>query len=957
MVKPCDSGPADDELSRIRQEAMLFAGIGLYRYAFDGTILFIDQGAFEILELEHRFSTPAEVAGRNLSEIAHAKTRGALRDEVRKRGSVHRFENQFRTLEGNERWAIHDSYLVRDPETGEESVQVVIRDVTSRKHAELALEYRLELEALIMRVSTELIGLAPRQMDEGITRALHQIGEFAGVDRSYVFLFSEDLAVMDNTHEWCRDGIEPQMQRLQHVPSDSFPWLMSKLRSNETVHIPSVSEMGPEAAPERGQFEAEGIRSLLALPMVCGESLIGIVGFDSVRCERTWTEDIIAVLKIVSEMLANAITRQRAEQTLRERERQYRRLFNEMLAGFVLLEAVYDDDGVPIDARILQANPAFERIMRIAAEAIVGKRIRTALAGIDPAWLELIKRVVLTGEPVQFQRQTRRGDRWFDVAAFCPSSGQVVMTFLDITERKRVEEALTRREQQLAAAQRLAQVGSWEWSAARGQLWCSAEMSRLLGLEPTESWISFEDLLDRIHPDDRDFVREETSKAWRTGERLNYRHRVVHPDGTVLTLLSMGHVMQEAKGEPTKMMGAAQDITERERAEQERRSLEEQVRHAQKLESLGVLAGGIAHDFNNLLMGVLGNADLALQDMSPTAPARESVEAIEAAARRAAELCRQMLAYSGKGRFVVQPLNLSEVIMETSHLLEVSISKKATLRYDCAEKLPAVEGDVTQIRQIVMNLITNASDALGDRSGVISVRTGVMRCDRSYLRETYLDEDLPEGDYVCLEVSDTGCGMDEATREKIFDPFFSTKFTGRGLGLAAVLGIVLGHQGAIRVYSELGRGSTFKVLLPASNQGVEPVSDVEGAVQWRGSGTILVIDDEETVRKLATRMLERCGFEVVAAPDGREGVEVFRARANEIRAVILDMTMPHLSGEETYRELRRIREGVRVVLSSGYDEEEAVASFAGKGLAGFLQKPYQQATLTGVLQKALEEDE
>lgn len=320
------------------------------------------------------------------------------------------------------------------------------------------------------------------------------------------------------------------------------------------------------------------------------------------------------------------------------------------------------------------------------------------------------------------------------------------------------------------------------------------------------------------------------------------------------------------------------DITDRLMAEEARKSLERQVQHAQKLESLGVLAGGIAHDFNNILTSILGNADLALSELSPLSPARDNLMEIEKASRRAAELAKQMLAYSGKGRFVVEPIRVGELVFEMAHMLDVSISKKAILKYNFAENLPTFDGDATQMRQIIMNLITNASDAIGDASGVIALSTGAMECDRAYLDsgnnvlQTTQEERLEEGVYIYIEVSDTGCGMDDETISKIFDPFFTTKFTGRGLGMAAVLGIVRGHQGAIQIQSELGKGSTFKVLFPATGPPEDhieaPNENRPSAEKWSASGTILIVDDEKSVRAVGKRMLEKYGFTVKTAQNG-----------------------------------------------------------------------------------------
>jgi len=409
--------------------------------------------------------------------------------------------------------------------------------------------------------------------------------------------------------------------------------------------------------------------------------------------------------------------------------------------------------------------------------------------------------------------------------------------------------------------------------------------------------------------------------------------------------------------------GVARDVTQRKLAEQRllqaeenRRKLELSVMQAQKLESLGVLAGGIAHDFNNLLTSILGSADLAAAELSPYSPARRYIEDIERASRRAADLCRQMLAYSGKGRFVIQALNVNDLVKEMAHLLSVSISKKVVIRYDFADHLPSVRADATQLRQVVMNLITNASEAIGDRSGLIALASGVMNCDAAYLEATVGDVSPREpGQYVFLEVRDTGLGMDGDTVSRIFDPFFSTKFAGRGLGLAAVLGIVRGHKGALRVDSVRGKGTTFRVLLPAHNVPSESLEEVSAAHRgWRGHGLVLLTDDEESVRVLTKRMLEYSGFEVVCAADGREAIALFTERCRQVRLVVLDWTMPHIDGEACLRELRRLDPTVKVIMISGYNEQEIVDHFVGKGLAGFVQKPYKMADLLPKVRQVLE---
>jgi signal transduction histidine kinase/CheY-like chemotaxis protein len=397
------------------------------------------------------------------------------------------------------------------------------------------------------------------------------------------------------------------------------------------------------------------------------------------------------------------------------------------------------------------------------------------------------------------------------------------------------------------------------------------------------------------------------------------------------------------------------EIAARQEEEEERLRIEGRIQQTQKMESLGILAGGIAHDFNNLLVGILGSAGLVLRDLPPESPVLEKVRDIQKAAMRAADLTNQMLAYSGRGRFIVQAIDLNHLVEEMGHLLDTVISKSSTVKLDLSPDEMMIEADTTQVRQVIMNLITNASDALEGKSGVIRVSTGLVSVDRDYLSTHALGGGVAEGRYVSLAVADTGCGMDQRTVVKIFDPFFTKKIAGRGLGLAAVLGIVRGHEGAIWVESEPDVGTTVRVLLPASGREPQSLVVEPGAVpdDWRGEGKVLVIDDEETVHTVARYTLEDAGFSVVTAEDGRDGVALFRADADGFVAVVLDLTMRHMSGEETFRELRAIRADVRVILMSGYGEQEVGKRFAGEGLAGFLQKPFRPADLIEALRVAV----
>ncbi len=379
---------------------------------------------------------------------------------------------------------------------------------------------------------------------------------------------------------------------------------------------------------------------------------------------------------------------------------------------------------------------------------------------------------------------------------------------------------------------------------------------------------------------------------------------------------------------------------ERRGAEEARLLLERQMQHAQKLESLGVLAGGIAHDFNNLLTAMLGHMNVAQMKLAPESPAMPHLDSLEQIIHRAADLTRQMLAYSGKGRFVVRPYDLNQVVQEVTHLLEVSISKKIALRFQLAPDLPQVEADAAQVQQVIMNLVTNAADAIGDAEGTIRLSTSSLQVDRTYLDQVFHGQDLAPGAYVTLEVSDTGCGMTPEVQARIFEPFFTTKVSGRGLGLSATVGILRGHHAGLRIYSEPGHGTTFKLLFPASEACTAEPPSVATVPAPSQKASVLLVDDEEMIRDAAGSALESLGLTVLTAGNGLEALEVLHHRGGDVDLVLMDLTMPLMDGREAFQQIRRILPHLPVILSSGYSEQESAQDFTGRGFAGFLQKPY-----------------
>ncbi len=532
---------------------------------------------------------------------------------------------------------------------------------------------------------------------------------------------------------------------------------------------------------------------------------------------------------------------------------------------------------------------------------------------------------------------------------------------LDVTDRKKAEKALKESEERFRS---LIQSSSdvIVIMDEKGLItYETPSVERILGYKPGDLIGKFP--VDHIHPDDLDKVMsalDEVYQANNPGTPTEFRF--CRADGTWIYLEAIGKNLLDFPG-INGVVITARDITDRKKSEEERIEMERRLLHAQKLESLGVMAGGIAHDFNNLLMAILGNLDLALLDLSPVSRPRPFIDQALKAARRAADLTNQMLAYSGKGRFDLKVFDMSELVEEMARLLKASISKTVTLNLQMARDLQPIIADPGQIQQIVMNLIVNASEAIGDQTGIVTITTGMQECDEKYLMQSRLKEKPPPGMYVFFEVKDTGCGMDGQTQERLFDPFFTTKFTGRGLGMAAALGIVSGHRGAIVVESEPRRGTTIRVLFPASDKVMKPLRERKRDAATGNSGAdlphspagaVLVVDDEEMVRNLCKSMVERFGYPVMTASDGEEAVALFREHADEIACVILDLTMPNKDGMATFEELQRIRGDIKVIISSGFDEQEVTQRFVGKELAGIIKKPYQLENIRSELIRVLE---
>jgi two-component system cell cycle sensor histidine kinase/response regulator CckA len=630
--------------------------------------------------------------------------------------------------------------------------------------------------------------------------------------------------------------------------------------------------------------------------------------------------------------------RKRASDALREREARLDSIFRAAPIGI----------GTVTERVILEVNDKVCEMTGYSKEELVGRSARMLYATdqeFEFVGKEKYRQMAERGMGSVETRWRRKDGAMIDillssaplVAGNIPLG--VTFTALDITERRRGEDALRAGEKKYRQLIEMLQEGIWTIDSEARTTFVNPRMAEMLRYSVEEMMgkhlFSFMD--ERGAEECRRLLERRFS-----GIEEQHDFEFLRKDGERVFARVETAPITDENGVVVGAIAGVQDQTEYRRAEDERRILEARIRESQKLESLGMLAGGIAHDFNNILLAIQGNLEFAVAGIPPESTARASLAEVEHAARRAADLCRQLLAYSGKGRFAIGPLSLPRVIEETARMLAVSISKKAELKFDFDRDIPLIEADETQIRQVVMNLILNASEALGEEQGTIAVSAGATNFDRASLDGMIHGERLLEGRYVFLEVSDTGCGMDEETRKRIFDPFFTTKSAGRGLGLPVILGIMRGHGGAIGIRSERGAGTTFRLVFPPSASAAEHAEDrTECSIGWKGSGTVLLVDDEKMVRAVAKRMLEHLGFDVLSASNGAEAIEIFRARNGTIACVILDLTMPRMDGIETLAALRGISGDTKVLLSSGYSEHEISKRFSGQGVSGFIEKPYR----------------
>jgi PAS domain S-box-containing protein len=640
----------------------------------------------------------------------------------------------------------------------------------------------------------------------------------------------------------------------------------------------------------------------------------------------------------VSGQIAAAIEARRAEDALRQSETRLRLTIQQVPA------VLWTTDE---ELRFTSFLGAGLSALGLSPNQVVGLSVEQYL-GAGSAGLDR-HRLALRGESVGYEYEQE--GRWFTAHVEPLRDGAATIRgtvgiAVDITEARRADQALRDSEARLRQVIDLVPHFIFAKDEEGRFLLANRAVAEAYGTTVDQlagrtdaDFAQSEEEVRHFLEDDREVMRSGRLKLVPEEPITDSRGRVRYLQTTKIPFTFSG------TGRPG-VLGVSIDITERKAAE-------EALRRAAKDESLSVLAGGVAHDFNNLLAAILGHASLALKHLPEGSPARRHVEKAAGAVERAADLTRQMLAYSGRGHFVVRPSDVNALVRENLPLLEVTVPKNVRLEALLDPEPPLVDADAGQIQQVLMNLVINAAEAIGERGGTVTVATGVRQvtaADHALWRAS--GQPLVPGCYVSLEVRDDGPGMDVETVDRIFEPFFTTKFTGRGLGLAAVLGVVRGHRGALSVESRPGHGTVFRILFAPSAQGAH-VGAPAVTLRARPAAAVLLVDDEEVVRDMVGEVLEQEGFEVLRAEDGSQGVARFREERDRVDVVLLDLSMPGLSGEETFRQLREIDPDVRVILSSGYDRDEARGRFGTASPAGFIQKPYRPEQLVAEIARCL----
>ncbi len=793
---------------------------------------------------------------------------------------------------------------------------------------------------LVARIASRFMSLSPEQFDTGIEEALRAVGEFSGVDRSYAFRVDAATGI-SNTHEWCAPGIEPELHNLQGIPADSHPWFMAQMRRGEVVHVPRVRDLPPAAAPERVEWEREGIRSLICVPLESAGELVGFLGFDAVRREHRWSERDVELLRSVGGMVVSALDLKRSRRDLIESRTHLDQAQEAADIGLWTWDIARDAVTLSENAyRIYGIDPAtFEGTMEANLRAFHPEDIPRAEQKIARSLRN--KR----GYPIEFRVRRQDGERLIHCESQLSLDAEghperIVGMIQDITDRRAAEE------EQLRLSTAIEQV---------------ADAVMIMDDDGVIQFVNpaFESATGHHHAQvvgkDRRFLHHERqdpdiyraiADTVHRGEVWSGRVLVRRRDGTAVLMDTTVSPVHDRNGAIVNHVAVQRDVTRE-------AEIEEQLRQVQKMEAVGMLAGGIAHDFNNLLIAIIGHSDLLLMRRGDDTELCRHVHEIRKAGDRAKALTTQLLAFSRKQVLRPRALDLGIVLRDLGDLLQRVIGEDIELAVEQPDTATVIMADPGQMEQVVMNLATNARDAMaaGGR-----LRIGIEPLIPTSDHDPRLDG-LETRPYAVLTVTDTGMGMDEPTLDRIFEPFFTTKAMGKGtgLGLATVYGIVRQTGGTIRVESAVGEGASFRVFLPTIDAAPDEArSPATLHAATEGDEVVLVVEDDTSVAAIVRSTLRSHGYKVIYAENGRHALEVVETFGGPIDLLFTDVVMPEMGGVQLAAVMTARNPDLRVLFSSGYTNSALLERGSLVEGVELLQKPYSPATLVQRVRETLD---
>ncbi len=859
--------------------------------------------------------------------------------------------NEITTPDGRV-WSIQ-GYPVRDDTGKIQGAAEIVRNVTNQKRAEEANNRRAEMETLVAGISAEITETSSDAVDEGIHRALREIGQHLDVDHCLVFLQNESGIGLQLTHEWTASGLPGGSGTREMLGVDELPWLLEKLNRFELVPVSLISELSTEASAEHDYFEERRVRSFVSVPLLCWGSFVGFLQVECINRERAWTDDAIAMLRITSEILGNALGKKRTEEELR------------FLSSIVQQthEGIATSD---LDGYLLFVNNAFAEMLGYAPEELIGRHLTMFhspqdIPMVDSALRRLRETGEFVGEITHMRRDGSVFPSWMNTSLLYDEAGNaigMIAILRDISVQKEAEQALRISEERYRSF-----VDSFRGIAFRGTLdfqpiFMHGAVEAITGYHEND-FVSGTLRWDQIvYSEDKDRLMASTEAFCSIpGHSAVREYRILRKDGSIAWIHEVIQNVCDTDGSPELVQGVIHEITQW-------KQLEESLRYSRRMEAIGRLAGGVAREFNNLLTGIMGGLSLAEAELTPKA--RTYLRIAQNAADRACSLVRQLLAFNRESPLELRPLALNRVVEAVSRLVKETIDRRIDVVVRLDEQLPLVQADEFQMESVFMNLCVNARDAI---QGILHKQRRPQLRDKKFVIriETRTRFVVPEygeshseagaGKHVVVSVSDNGPGMNKETQQHVFEPFYTTKSTGVGvgLGLASAYGIVKQHNGWINLQSRPREGTTFEVYLPAHeetpmDQSVEDKREIP-----KGKETILLADDEDIILDVGQAILEKSGYTVLTALDGEQAVKAFSTHKDEIQLVILDLSMPLLSGQEVLERIREIDSHVKVLVSSGYSESSEREELDALGATGYVPKPYTPTNLAQKVRDTLDE--